>query len=270
MAIEVIPLATKTWRGPTCPTCGQPADSAGPSGYLCSRGHSWPRSDGRQVSVPERDNADEIKRHAAARMTTVRIIDPESGERREVAIKTGQPESRASLHTITARELLTKEWPEPPWVVPGLLPVGLTLLAGRPKVGKSWLALQLAGAVATGGVFLDAHVQPAPCLYLALEDSPRRLAERMKAQGWTATDAQADFITVGAAGDLLPLNGKHNGALALADAMRERGYKLIIIDTLSRALAGAAGSPGRASPSPRSSRPSRLRRGRGGRRRRGQ
>ncbi|HHX43151.1 MAG TPA: AAA family ATPase [Chloroflexi bacterium] len=130
------------------------------------------------------------------------------------------------------------EWPEPPWVVPGLLPVGLTLLAGRPKVGKSWLALQLVQGVSTGGVFLGEQVEGAPCLYLALEDSPRRLADRMKAQGWAQSDAPADFVTVGEARDVLPLNGKTNGAVAVADAIREQGYKLVVIDTLSRAVSG--------------------------------
>ena len=102
-----------------------------------------------------------------------------------------------SLKVLTARELLAQTWSEPVWVVPGLLPVGLTLLAGRPKLGKSWLALQMTQAVATGGMFLGKRVERGACLYLALEDPPRRLAERMKAQGWTDLDAPADFVTVG-------------------------------------------------------------------------
>ena len=52
------------------------------------------------------------------------------------------------LDLLTADEILTAAWPEPVWAIPGLLPVGLTILAGRPKVGKSWLALQIALAVA--------------------------------------------------------------------------------------------------------------------------
>jgi hypothetical protein len=58
----------------------------------------------------------------------------------------------------TVAELLAADFPEPRWAVPGLVPVGLCILAGRPKVGKSWLALQLACAVATDGHFLGEGV----------------------------------------------------------------------------------------------------------------
>jgi len=45
-------------------------------------------------------------------------------------------------------------------------------------------------------------------------------------------------LTVGQAGDLLPLNGPQRGAAQLATMIRERGYRLIVIDTLSRAVRG--------------------------------
>ena len=37
------------------------------------------------------------------------------------------------------------------WTVPGYLPEGLSILAGRQKLGKTWLAIDLAVAVGTGG-----------------------------------------------------------------------------------------------------------------------
>jgi RecA-family ATPase len=55
--------------------------------------------------------------------------------------------------------------------VPGIVCEGLSLLAGPPKVGKSWLSLDLALSVAGGGKAFGAiPVQPGPVLYLALED----------------------------------------------------------------------------------------------------
>jgi hypothetical protein len=55
------------------------------------------------------------------------------------------------------------------------------MLAGRPKVGKSWLALGAVTAVAAGGKALGTiDVQPGPVLYLALEDTPRRLQRRLR------------------------------------------------------------------------------------------
>ena len=165
---------------------------------------------------------------------SVRRTSPPSGNGQQKP----SPPQPVRPRTWSAAELLDADFPDPPWVVPGLLPVGLTLLAGRPKVGKSWLALQLMQAVATGGTFLGQRVQKGACLYLALEDSPRRLQARMRAQQWTARDVKADFVTVGEAGDLLPLNGKAGGAAILAEMIASQHYSLVVIDTLSRAVAG--------------------------------
>lgn len=68
------------------------------------------------------------------------------------------------------------------YVVPGLIPEGVTLLAGRPKIGKSWLLLQIACAVAFGNTTLIADGEAPPfghVLLLALEDSDRRLQRRL-------------------------------------------------------------------------------------------
>lgn len=80
----------------------------------------------------------------------------------------------------TADQLMAANFPEPKWAVPGILAEGVSLLAGPPKVGKSWLSLGLALAVAAGGQAFDSvPVQGGPVLYLALEDTPRRLQTRM-------------------------------------------------------------------------------------------
>jgi hypothetical protein len=64
--------------------------------------------------------------------------------------------------------------------VPGILAEGVSVLAGPPKVGKSWLSLGLGLSVAAGGKAFDSvSVQGGPVLYLALEDTPRRLQTRM-------------------------------------------------------------------------------------------
>ena len=44
--------------------------------------------------------------------------------------------------TWTVKELYDMEFPEPQWAVQDIIPVGLSIMAGRPKVGKSWLALE--------------------------------------------------------------------------------------------------------------------------------
>lgn len=80
----------------------------------------------------------------------------------------------------SAAELIATHFPEPRWAVPGILAEGVSLLAGPPKVGKSWLSLALALQIAAGGRALGSvDVTAGPVLYLALEDTPRRLKTRM-------------------------------------------------------------------------------------------
>ncbi len=83
--------------------------------------------------------------------------------------------------TFTAADLMREELPPVRWAVPGILPEGLSLLAGKPKLGKSWLALGLAVAKASGGVALGKiPVDQGEVLYLALEDNRRRLQNRLR------------------------------------------------------------------------------------------
>jgi hypothetical protein len=65
------------------------------------------------------------------------------------------------------------------WIVKDLLPQGLTLLASPPKYGKSWLVLDLCLSVATGEDFLNHRTTERGCFYLALEDSERRIQDRI-------------------------------------------------------------------------------------------
>jgi len=97
----------------------------------------------------------------------------------------GAPEERDhKKHLLTfpsAAELMAREIPPVRWVVPGMVPEGVALLAGKPKLGKSWLALGLCVAVASGGVaFGNVRVEKGSALYLALEDNERRLQFRLK------------------------------------------------------------------------------------------
>jgi len=81
---------------------------------------------------------------------------------------------------FTAAELRSMVFPEPRWAVPDILPEGCNILAGKPKTGKSMMCLNLAIAVATGGLaFGKIPVEKGGVLYLALEDSERRLQERL-------------------------------------------------------------------------------------------
>src|SRR5215475_4095883 len=74
-------------------------------------------------------------------------------------------------HVTTAAELQMKQFPSIKYVVPNLIPEGLSILAGRPKMGKSWAALDIAIATATDGYCLgDRKPIHGDVLYAALED----------------------------------------------------------------------------------------------------
>lgn len=75
-----------------------------------------------------------------------------------------------------------KHWEFPPQqqAVDDLLPIGLNLIAGPPKLGKSWFALNIGCAVQSGGKALSRFdVSKGDVLFLALEDSPRRMQNRL-------------------------------------------------------------------------------------------
>jgi hypothetical protein len=175
----------------------------------------------------------------SADLPAVTAVTP-SGDRRAKHAKSGdrngdsprslspgrQPQRRTSW---TAAELLKTDFPDPKWAVPGLFPEGLTLLAGAPKVGKSFLCLGLALAVASGGRALGSiSVQAGSVLYLALEDTPRRLKRRL--QLMLAGDSAPECLTVA-----IESPTGEAGALKIATWL-ERDHplppRLVIVDVL--------------------------------------
>src|SRR5215211_3505670 len=101
-----------------------------------------------------------------------------SREAHIVTAPIGQP--FGSVRIFTAANLMEEELPPVRWVVPDILPEGVTFLAGKPKMGKSWMGLDLGLAIATGGVALGAkRVEQGEVLALFLEDkSTRRIQNR--------------------------------------------------------------------------------------------
>lgn len=136
---------------------------------------------------------------------------------------------RRTKTSYTAAELLEAEFPDPTWLVPGLIPTGLVILAGRPKIGKSWMALQVAGAVATGGKFFNTDTPKQAVLYIPYEDSPLRLKRRLNLQKTTgAASIRFEFDFPSLADD--------RALLALERLRAEGGFRLVVIDTLTRAM----------------------------------
>ena len=145
--------------------------------------------------------------------------------------------STAPLTVMSASDILQADYPEMLWIIPDILPIGLSVLAGKSKVGKSWLCLQMLRAVVTGGEFFGRKVEQGPVLYLSLEDTGRRLKSRMIKQGWSDQQEAAHFMTASTfENEIGDLAG--GGSERLAVQIRREGYRLVLIDTLSRAIEG--------------------------------
>ena len=83
------------------------------------------------------------------------------------------------LDTIDADALQTISYEPITFLVDDLLPQGLHLLAGAPKIGKSWLALWLCLRVAQGEPLWNFPTHSCEVLYLCLEDSFQRIQSRL-------------------------------------------------------------------------------------------
>lgn len=82
---------------------------------------------------------------------------------------------------VSAHELKRRVFEPLSFIVEGLIPTGLAVLAGSPKVGKSWLSLDIALSTARGvGCLGERSCTKGAVLYLALEDSDRRLQSRLE------------------------------------------------------------------------------------------
>ena len=83
------------------------------------------------------------------------------------------------LNTIDADPLLGTPYEPLSFIVEELLPQGLHLLAGAPKIGKSWLALWLCLCTAQGKPLWNFSTKPCEVLYFCLEDSFQRIQSRL-------------------------------------------------------------------------------------------
>lgn len=88
------------------------------------------------------------------------------------------PKRAPKLSVKKLKDVNPDELPETTFVWDGRLSTGLALLAGAPKIGKSWFALDLAIRVARGEDYLGRRTRQGDVLYLALEDTERRFYER--------------------------------------------------------------------------------------------
>jgi hypothetical protein len=194
------------------------------------------------ADIPGRKHADMVLASLEPVAASVRIIHlpglPPGGDfanwiaagNDPAIIPTLRPGPPAKGHT--AAELWDMVFPPIQYAVPGYIAEGLTLFAGAPKRGKSWLALDLCCSVAWGGFTLgDQHCIEGDVLYAALEDSPRRIKDRLRRVCQLAGRAP-ERMTVWFGDDLKRLGDGCEDELRawLTDHPQAR---LVVIDTLN-------------------------------------
>jgi len=116
------------------------------------------------------------------------------------------------------------------WIVPDYIPEGVSLLAGKPKIGKSWLALAITMACAEGAIVLDQRCAQRGVIYFALEDTKRRMQSRTDKMLGTGLDWPAN------AGAVYELPMMDKGCIERLQhyAGAHPNVGLMIIDTLAK------------------------------------
>lgn len=132
------------------------------------------------------------------------------------------------LHTVSMTELYQTTYKSRPPIIDGLLYGGAYILAGAPKIGKSFLVAQIAYHVSTGEKLWEFEVHQGTVLYLALEDDYQRIQSRMFMMYGVEDSDKLHFATAA--------NKIGNGLdEQLEFFVREHpDTKLIIIDTMQK------------------------------------
>ncbi len=143
------------------------------------------------------------------------------------------------LRVVDADTLLSTPLEKTAFVVDGLIPMGVTLLGGSSKIGKSWLMLWLGLQVARGDPLWGMATHRCDVLYLCLEDTLGRIQNRL----YRLTDEAPAGLRFATACGKLGSGLEEQITQALCDYP---ATKLVIIDTLQKARdsRSAAGKTG--------------------------
>ena len=105
--------------------------------------------------------------------------NPEEEDYEEFFRQLNRMQDPSYLHTVTMEDLMDCVFQKKAAIIENLLYPGAYILAGAPKIGKSFLVAQMAYHVSTGKELWGYRVRQGSVLYLALEDDESRLQQRM-------------------------------------------------------------------------------------------
>lgn len=110
------------------------------------------------------------------------------------------------FNSKSCEEIMTTVYKPIEFVVDGLIAQGLYILAGAPKIGKSWLSLDICLSIAKGKKVLGHETNCGTTLYLCLEDSFERIQKRLYELTDEPTTMSVTVVTVKTAAELLSQN----------------------------------------------------------------
>lgn len=138
-----------------------------------------------------------------------------------------QMSERKELQIYNCEYVMNTQMVQTPYIVEKMIYQGLYILAGAPKIGKSWLALELCLSVAEGGQFLKHETNCGQALYLSLEDSLLRLQNRL----YEFTDEAVDNLSFAIMAESIG-----NGLEEQIENAKQSlpNLKIVVIDTLQK------------------------------------
>ena len=135
---------------------------------------------------------------------------------------------RKKLEPINGIDFVRKDLPPTEYIVDIILAKGLVILSAKSKLGKSWLALDLALCVASGCDFLGFNTTQGKVLYIDLENTPSLAQGRMRTL-LNGKDAPEDFEILN---DFSTMNDYFEEDLR--ELLTKKKYSLVIVDVLQK------------------------------------
>lgn len=134
---------------------------------------------------------------------------------------------RKKLNIISSTEIMNTPMKKQRFIIDGMIYPGVHILSGDPKIGKSWMVLDMCLAVAKGEKFLGRETEQGQVVYMALEDTFVSLQSRL----YELTDEPSENLNFTLIANLI--------GSGLEDDLREfrkifSNLKMVVIDTLQK------------------------------------
>ncbi len=137
----------------------------------------------------------------------------------------------SELRTVNCEKLMTTPLKPIEFCVDGMISIGLFILAGAPKIGKSWLALDMALGIAKGEKVLGRETKRGTVLYLCLEDSYTRIQNRLFELTNEPSENLYFAIMAGTLGGILEKQIENF-------KLQHTNLRIVIVDTLQKIRSG--------------------------------